>query len=272
MSYFAFKNHNIYYDLQGIGKPILILNGIMMSTKSWEPFLNSFTASNSLLRVDFIDQGASDKAKIEYTQDTQADLLSALLDYLKISKINVVGISYGGEVALHFAIKYKQKVDRLLLFNTTAKTSDWLKDIGEGWIITAKTRDPRAYYFQTIPVIYSPHFYHSRIDWMKNREKVLAPVFSNPVFLDAMERLTRSAETHDVRDSLQYIEAPTLIVTADEDYLTPMPEQKYLHQNIKHSFLVQLPQVGHASMYEVPFVFASLVLGFINNPDVTYAI
>jgi pimeloyl-ACP methyl ester carboxylesterase len=272
MSYFTFENHQIYYDLQGKGKPILILNGIMMSTKSWEIFTPSFTENNTLLRVDFIDQGQSSKAKAPYTQDTQARLVNALLEHLKITKINVVGISYGGEVALHFVLLYPHKVDRLLLFNTTAKTSDWLLDIGKGWIITGKTRNPEAYYKQTIPVIYSPNFYTRRLDWMKKREETLRPVFSNGEFLDAMERLTISAETHDVRDRLSQIKAPTLIVTATEDYLTPTPEQNYLHANIKTSYLVSLPAVGHASMYEVPFLFASLVIGFVNTKDSEYNI
>ncbi|MDR2867850.1 MAG: alpha/beta hydrolase [Acholeplasmatales bacterium] len=270
MSYFTFKNHRIFFDLQGEGQPILILNGIMMSTKSWDAFVPTLKANNMLLRVDFIDQGQSDKAQIEYTQDTQAELIYELLHTLNIKPINIVGISYGGEVALHFAIKYPQYVERLLLFNTTAKTSDWLLDIGRGWIITGKTRDPQAYYKQTIPVIYSPSFYTKNLAWMKKREVTLKPVFSNPVFLDAMERLTISAETHDVRKQLSSISVPTIIITATEDYLTPTPEQLYLHEHIKNSYLLSLPGVGHASMYEVPFVFASLVLGFVNNKITDY--
>jgi len=87
-----------------------------------------------------------------------------------------------------------------------------------------------------------------------------------------MERLTNSAESFDARKDLENINAPTLIVAADEDYLTPIANQKELHKMIKNSELVILPGVGHASMYEKPLLFVTLVLGFINALDATYTI
>lgn len=272
MATFTFQNKTIYYDVLGEGKPILILNGIMMSTRSWEPFMESLTEHNQIIRLDFLDQGQSDKMTSFYTQAIQVDVIAALLDEIKLDKVNLCGISYGGEVALGFAIKYPAKVERLVLFNTTPYTSPWLKEIGDQWISIGRTRDPKTYYQATIPVIYSPSYYESRLDWMKQREAVLMPVFSNPVFLDAMERLTRSAESFDARASLKDIQAPTLIIAADEDYLTPISNQKTLHQMIQGSKMVVLPGVGHASMYEEPSIFVTLVLGFINQKHIRYAI
>lgn len=273
MAILNFKGRNIYYDVQGLGKPIIILNGIMMSTKSWEPFLESLSEHNMLIRLDFIDQGQSDKLKSSvYTQDIQVDILETLIKELKFSKVNIVGISYGGEVGIKFAVKHPNLVDRLVLFNTTAYTSPWLAEIGYKWNSIGKTRDGKTYYQATIPAIYSPSFYEERLDWMKQREQKLLPVFSNPDFLDAMERLTNSAENFDAREDLHKITAQTLIVAADEDYLTPMNNQKFLNKHIKNSDLVILPGVGHASMYEKPMLFTSLVLGYINTKQTTYNI
>ena len=273
MATLNFKGRNIYYDVQGQGKPILILNGIMMSTKSWEPFVHAFTANNQLIRLDFIDQGQSDKLENSvYSQSIQIEIIEALLEKLKLHKVNIVGISYGGEVAVRFACEYPSHVDRLVLFNTTPYTSPWLAEIGHSWNNIGKTRNGENYYQATIPVIYSPSFYEERLDWMKKREAYLVPIFSDPVFLDAMERLTNSAESYDVRKDLHKVTAPTLIVSADEDYLTPLSNQKALQSMIKGSYLVILPGVGHASMYEKPMLFATLVLGFINTVDTNYAI
>lgn len=273
MSTLNFKGRKIFYDVQGEGKPILILNGIMMSTKSWEPFVKSFTAQNQFIRLDFIDQGQSDKLENSaYTQDIQVDIIEALLKEIGIHKVNVVGISYGGEVATMFAIKFPYMVERLVLFNTTPYTSPWLAEIGHQWNAIGKTRDGSTYYKAAIPVIYSPSYYESKLEWMKKREAFLLPIFSNPVFLDAMERLTNSAESYDVRKDLVKIVAPTLIVAADEDYLTPIANQRELHKQIKNSELVILPGVGHASMYEKPLIFVSLVLGFINTLETEYNI
>ena len=271
MSILKFEGKSIFYDVQGHGKPILILNGIMMSTKSWEPFVNSFIENNQLIRLDFLDQGQSDKCENDsYTQSTQVEIIRALLKELNISKINLVGISYGGEIAIQFSVKYPSLVERLLLFNTTPYTSPWLKEIGEQWNQIGRTRDGSTYYKATIPVIYSPSFYEKRLDWMKKREQILLPIFSNPAFLDAMERLTNSAENYDQRENLSLITSPTLIIAADEDYLTPISNQKELHRMIKNSEMIILPGVGHASMYEKPLLFMSLVLGFINTKDTKY--
>ena len=273
MSFFEHKGKRIFYTEDGTGKPFLLLNGIMMSTKSWQPFVPSFSEHNRFLRLDFFDQGQSDRLPGEtYTHEIQVDLVKALADHLGIAKLSLVGISYGGEIALQVALKYPDLVDRLVLFNTTAYTGPWIHDIGRAWIAAGRTRNGLHYYQTTIPVIYSPQYYQSRIDWMKRRETVLVPIFSDPVFLDAMERLTLSSESFDVRERLPLVKAKTLIVSAEEDYLTPVAEQLYLRERIPGSELVKIPGSGHASMYERPLLFTTLVLGFLNMKDTEYAI
>jgi 3-oxoadipate enol-lactonase len=273
MAVFNFDNKQIYYEISGSGKPILILNGIMMSTKSWDPFMPSLLKNNTVIRLDFLDQGQSDKMNdISYNQEIQVEVVDALLNHLNISKINLVGISYGGEVALLYATKKPAKIERMVLFNTTPYTSPWLQEIGHQWNSIGKLRDGQTYYQATIPVIYSPSFYEGRLDWMKKREALLIPIFSNPSFLDAMERLTNSAEYFDVRKDLHLIKSPVLVVAADEDYLTPIQNQKYLKKHLVNAELVILPGVGHASMYERPLLFTTLVLGFINAEQDTFQI
>ncbi|MDF2698673.1 MAG: alpha/beta hydrolase [Haloplasmataceae bacterium] len=269
MSEFNFNNHKVYYEVHGEGAPLLILNGIMMSTSSWKLFLNSFTKYNQLILVDFFDQGRSDKLDIDYKQDLQVDLVNELLNHLNVDKVNLVGISYGAEVAIQFTIKYQNRLNKLTLFNGAAYTSPWLHDIGRGWVETARTYNPRAFYKITIPIIYSPEFYNNNLNWMRRREEILIPMF-NQTFLDAMVRLIESSEGYDLRNQIKEIKVPTLIVGCENDYLVPLHEQKFLHQEIRTSELVILPNCGHASMYERPALFISLVNGFINgNIDVS---
>lgn len=264
-----YKNYKIHYQVDGditnSKETLIILNGIMMSTVSWDVFVDAFTENNVLIRYDMIDQGESTKVDFQYTQELQVEILNALIDHLKLEKTNLVGISYGASVALQYSCKYPDKVNKLVIANGVAKTSPWLKAIGDGWNQVAKTRDGEAYYNITIPYIYSPQFYTKNVEWMENRKKLLVPLFSDAAFLDRITRLTISAETHDTLEELHNITADTLIISSLEDYLTPPFEQKIIHSRIKKSTLIEIPECGHASMYEVPDLFGSLVLGHINK-------
>jgi 3-oxoadipate enol-lactonase len=264
LSYFDFNGKKVYYETYGQGKPIVLLNGIMMSTLSWQMFKEVLSANNKLILVDFLDQGRSDKMEdTPYTQDIQVEALKALIQELNLTKVNLVGISYGGAVALEFSVKYEEYVESMVLFNATAKTTPWLKDIGVAWNRSAG--DPLDYYCTTIPVIYSPNFYNEKSEWMNNRKILLIEkVFNQKSFMDSMVRLTESSDNHDVTNELPRIKIPTLIVSSENDYITPMTEQKRLHEFISTSELVVLPSTGHASMYEKPVLFVTLVLGFIN--------
>lgn len=274
MSYYRHNDLDIYYKIDGNindEKPVIVLlNGIMMSSLSWEMFTESFTQNNTLIRYDMVDQGKSSTVDYQYTQELQVEVLKGLLDHLQLQKVHIVGISYGASISLQFAAKFPNYIDKMVVANVVAKTSPWLKSIGDGWNKVGKSRDGEAYYHISIPYIYSPQFYQKRLTWMENRKKILVPIFSDPDFLDAMERKTISAETHDVREALPNITIDTLIISSKEDYLTPMYEQNYIHSNMPNSKLVLLQECGHASMYEKPTQFTELVLGHINNKiDIT---
>ncbi len=267
MSSFVFRGKSVHYELVGEGRPLLVLNGIMMSTRSWAPFLEAFQAGgNRLILVDLLDQGESAAMDGPFEQRLQAEMLRELMDHLQIPSTAVFGTSYGGEVALNLAVDYPEKVSRMVLANTVARTSAWLKEIGEAWNLASK--DPMAYYSTTIPVIYSPDFYDRRAEWMAKRKELLTKTaFADPDFLARMVRLTRSAESHDVRERLGRIACPVLIISSDQDHITPLEEQVFLRENIRGAEHVLLPRTGHAAFYERPDLFVSVMMGFINHRE-----
>lgn len=271
MPTFQFEKKNINYRVVGEGKPLIMLNGIMMSTMSWIPFEQELAKYNQLVLIDLLDQGQSDKMEAEFKQEMQADVVKALCDHLGIEKAVVFGTSYGGEVALQFTVKYASYVERLILFNTVSHTNAWLQEIGEAWNHAATS--PEAYYATTIPVIYSPMFYDRRKEWMKTRKEILVKgPFANKAFMDSMVRLTNSANSFDVRSQLHTITAPTLIIGSENDHITPLEEQRYLQEHIPNADLIILPNTGHASFYERPIVFVALVMGFVNMDKTTFAL
>lgn len=268
MSILNFNGKKIKYRVVGEGKPLLILNGIMMSTRSWEPFEKAFTKhNNQLILLDLIDQGESDKYDSDFENSLQAEVVKALLDELKIEKINIMGTSYGGEVALQFAAKYQERVERMVLSNTVARTNAWLQEIGEAWNCAAS--NPTAYYATTIPVIYSPQFYDRRAGWMKQRKDLLIKTaFASKPFMDSMVRLTNSSHNYNVVEELSKINVRTLVIGCENDHITPLEEQRLIVSLMPNAELIILPDTGHAAFYERPLVFISLLTGFINAEDV----
>ncbi len=270
MSEFTFEGKRIHYETYGSGRPLLLLNGIMMSCGSWKEFIEPLSAQNTLILLDMLDQGKSDRMSCGYDHSVQLRLVHALLDELGLEKVCIAGISYGSEVGLEYALDHPERVERLMLFNATAATGPWLGDIGKAWNLASD--DGEKYYYTAIPVIYSPRFYREHNDWMENRKKTLFPVFSNRDFIQAMIRLTDSSEGYDVSARLGEVKCPTLIVSCSQDYLTPAEEQQYLAQRIPDSHYVVIQDSGHASMYEQPMLFASLILGFANAVKTKYTI
>jgi pimeloyl-ACP methyl ester carboxylesterase len=277
MAELIFEGKKVHYEIHGNGgEPVVLLNGIMMSTASWKPFIECMTKHNTLVLVDFFDQGQSERMTESYDHSIQVALLDAVLEEVSAQiwyeKFAIMGISYGGEVAIQYALQHPARVRRLVLANTCGRTSSWLKKIGDGWNEVAKGGNGYSYYLTTIPVIYSTKFYEDRAAWMDGRESFLTQHFSKPEVLQALIRLTDSSVTYNVVDRLHEISCPTLIISSSEDVLVPPTEQQLLHEKIKGSVYVTVNGSGHASMYEAPEAFATLTLGFANLPDSGIAI
>lgn len=270
MAEFTFEGKQIYYELHGEGRPLLQLNGIMMSCRSWAEFVQPLSAQNQLILLDMLDQGHSAKMTEPYDHSVQIRLVHALLDHLGLGKVCIAGISYGSEVGLEYAIEHPERVERLMLFNATAATGAWLNDVGRAWNLAAG--DGESYYYTAIPVIYSPSFFIEHNDWMERRREQLIPVFNNQSFIQSMIRLTNSSVNYDVRDRLDRVTCPVLIVSCQQDYLTPIEEQQFLARNIRDSHHLIIQNSGHASMYEQPLLFTSLILGFANTVKDKYSI
>ncbi len=268
MAKFDFEGYEVYYEVHGDhGYPLVILNGIMMSTASWKNFIPDFSQNNICILVDFLDQGQSSRMTESYDHSIQVRLLHALFTRLPYDTYTIMGISYGGEIAIQYALAAPEKVRRLILANTCGRTSPWLKKIGDGWNEVARTGSGYAYYLTTIPVIYSTRFFEEQAAWMERREGFLTEYFSREDVRQALIRLTDSSVTYNVVDRLHEITCPTLILSGSEDALVPPTEQQLLHEKIPGSVYLTLNGSGHASMYENPAAFTALTLGFANLRD-----
>lgn len=127
-----------------------------------------------VILLDMLDQGQTQAATFVYTQADQVDLITKFLD---LKSVHVMGISYGGEVAIQLAVSAGSYINKLFLANTCPYTNAWLKDIGHSWI--EAMHSPPAFYLATIPIIYSPMFYNENQEWFNKRKELLLTVFSD---------------------------------------------------------------------------------------------
>lgn len=260
---FAFEGKTIHYEIHGTGKPLLLLNGIMMSTASWHVFNDAFLEFKRIT-VDFYDQGRSSNHE-HYTVCDQAKLVNQLIDIIEVEHVHLVGISYGGEVALCFASMYPKKVQTLQLFNTAIHTDKPLYELGESWLKLTRELNGDGFYDATIPFIYGKTFQKQQAAWLKERESHLRILFSSQEFLMRMHRLTQSSQTTDLRKNVSKINMPTQIISGDEDVLIPPYHQEKIHQYIPHATYKKLEHIGHATMYEDKALFETIITKFINQ-------
>lgn len=263
MAKISINEHELYYEIYGEGEPVIFLNGIMMSTLSWKPFTESLSGYKVIL-LDLIDQGRSTRAKGCYDQEIHVDMLKDFMDKLSLQKVHLFGVSYGGEVALRFALKYENRLNTLLLSNTTSKTTNMLKDIEKLWDFAAATYDGHVFFKATMPFIYSHKFYEENKQWLEDRENLFCKAFTKEWY-EGFRRAAKSASSLNITDRLQDISLPTLIIGSDMDTITPLAYQNILHEKIKDSHMVVIKDAGHASMYEKPYEFVSILKGFLDT-------
>ena len=106
-----------HYEIYGEGDPLLLLHGFTGNVKTWEPFLSQWGKSYQFIMVDLIGHGKTDSPtdSRRYEIEKVTTDLNELLNFLQIEKVNLLGYSMGGRVALSFACQYPTMVNSLIL-------------------------------------------------------------------------------------------------------------------------------------------------------------
>lgn len=264
MGHMEIKGKRIYFEEHGEGEVLVLLNGIMMSTASWLPFIDILSKDYKVLLVDLLDQGRSDKADSEYDQQIHVEMLKELFDKLNYKEIHLFGVSYGGEVAQLFALKYGHMLKSLILSNTTSYTNKSMQDLERAWDYAASTYEGSIFFSITMPSIYSHIFYEKNNQWLKERERQFGELLDKNWY-DGFRRSAKSAHNLNITKELHKIDIPTLIISSDLDTITPVEYQEIIFKNIPNAKWVLIKNAGHASMYEKPYEFLSILMGFLKT-------
>ena len=106
---------NMYYEVRGQGKPLVLIMGLGLSCASWYPVIPGLSQKYQVVIFDNRGAGKSDKPDIPYTMEMMTDDLAGLLNEIGISASHIFGVSMGGMVAQHFFLKYPKRVTGLIL-------------------------------------------------------------------------------------------------------------------------------------------------------------
>jgi 3-oxoadipate enol-lactonase len=255
----------IYYEVHGEGEPVIFLHGIMMSTPSWLAFIPELSKRFKLILVDFRDQGQSSRMKEEYSQDIHVGYILSLLDGLNISRVHMMGLSYGGQVALRFALQHQKRIKSLCLFNTPNLVSNHLREIGKAWETAAELNDGAKFFQLAIPFIYSEPFYEKNLAFLMERQKMFKASLTQEWF-QGLIRLSRSVKDYSIsREKLKTLQIPTLLVGADLDVVISPRSMRDIHENIPRCEFIMIPNAGHGAFLERMNEFLTILIGFVTK-------
>lgn len=252
---------SIYYELHGPeDAPVLVLNNgiIMNAAVSWAYQTAALSRHYRVLQYDCRGQGQTDHTEGPYTMALHAEDLAALLDALGIATAHIAGISYGGEVGQAFALAYPDRVRSLILVDTVSELGPELRVTGELWLDAARKADPGLFYNALVPWNFS-------VEFIAGHEALLADARRRYEDLDypAVACLCECFLQVDFTARLGEIKAPTCIIVGQLDLLKGPAYARILKRGIPHAELHVLAGAGHASSWERPEEFNTVMLGFL---------
>lgn len=135
---------NLYYEIRGAGPPVVLLHSGLVDSRMWDAQMEAFARSFRVLRYDLrgFGRSSSPTAPFSHVED-----LDALLRHLGIGRAALVGISFGGRIAIDFTLDHPDKVSALVsVAATPSGYRDWSQEVRDLWAAmeaAIKERDVR---------------------------------------------------------------------------------------------------------------------------------
>jgi pimeloyl-ACP methyl ester carboxylesterase len=255
----------VQYDVSGPeGAPvILLIAGLGASRQFWFPVVEEFAKTHRVVTFDNRDAGESEPETAPYSMGDMADDAAGLLQALGVEMAHVVGISMGGFISQHLAVRHPEVVDHLVLVGTGPAAGKALNNPlappkPEDWIA-----DPVERNRQRMPQNCAPGYFDTRQEQLETTSQRYR---DNRMSLDGYSRQIQAiSETHDVRDRLKDISAPTLVIHGAVDPTVPLRGGELIAEGVPGARLLVYPGVGHLPPHEVTDQFIADVLAFLGD-------
>ncbi len=260
---------SLAYQVLGEGPPVLVVNGFVSHLECmWEEpgladFLWRLAQQCTLILFDERGVGLSERLnEIPRAEDTLGDML-ALVRHLDLEKVSLFAVSEGGPAAMMFSATYPQKVDRLLLYGTLPK---WIRSYDFPWSLSRSQYDEWlesmvASWGEAVSLQYFAPSRRDDADFCTWWAKTLMYSHS-PRSLRAILQAMRDI---DVRDCLEHVRAPTLILHKTLDRAVRIEGGRFLKSRIPGARLMELSGTDHWWWTEPGVDLVPPMLAFLNS-------
>jgi proline iminopeptidase len=277
------RDTEIFFDVEGSGlvvdgdrlysKPVafLIHGGPGADHTSFKPTFSALSRKLQLVYFDHRGQGRSARGSKEtYTLDNNVEDMEALRQHLGLDKIVVIGGSYGGMVALTYAVRYPENISHLIVIATAAHSGflERAKEIlaSKGteeqkasaqrlWDGNFENEEQLRQYFQVLGPMYSlkhdPTM--SGVAWRRNILSVDAINVAFGGFL----------RNYNILDQLHKITAPTLVIAGRYDWICAPEFSEEIAQAIPHADLRIFENSSHLIRADEPEALLDAIAGFL---------
>ncbi|MCB0578285.1 MAG: alpha/beta hydrolase [Phaeodactylibacter sp.] len=239
-----------YIETRGGEEKLLLLHGLFGALSNFEGIIEHFSGKCNVV-VPILPIFELPIRKVSVTG--LVDYVIDFVEYKKYEKVNVLGNSLGGHIALLYALARPDKVNSIILtgssglFESAMGTS--FPKRGDYEFIKKKTQ---ATFYD--PDVASKELVDEVFDIVNDRNKAIRVIAT-----------AKSAVRHNLSDKLHQVKAPTLLVWGREDQITPSFVGEKFHELIENSKLVFLDECGHAPMMEHPEAFNRHLESFLKE-------
>lgn len=249
---------DIHYEVSGRGPWLVLSHSLCCDGSMWTPQLAALEPHFSVLRFDTRGHGGSDAPAGPYTFDQLCDDVLGLLDTLKIGRAHFCGLSMGGMIGQHLALKAPERIDRLVLADTTSRMPPEARPLWAERIRVARTQGMAAHVQPTLERWFTAPYRAAHPEVM---ERIGALIRATPVagYVGCAEAISRI----DVTDRLKGIRAPTLVIVGDQDLGTPPAMSEAIAAAIPGARLEVIAGASHLSNIEQAQAFNRLLLDFL---------
>ena len=249
--------------LGGRGEPLLMIHGWGVNSEIWVSLVDELKLFAKVYLVDLPGMGGSSSIS-PYTLDNIAKEIKA---NVPIKKFNILGWSLGGQVAMSLAIRMPEFVEKLILMSTTpcfVKKKDWSYGVNKQFFSNFEM-EAKQNLNNTLMKFF---LIQTRdIDDSKNVMRFLKNEFIEirDENKSSMQLALNVLKETDLRNEVQKIDKPTLIIAGDKDRLTSSKASIWLYEKIKGATLKEIKGANHMPFISHRETMTESVKKFLQN-------